>query len=183
MAIIMNNATIPTNGDFIIVNGVKVTKVVANGVTVWEKTTKITPSNSSIKNYIDIQGSNDGIGTSDCSTHKGAPLFMADVWYVGENEYETDDRTFVIRPKAPYNNIKATLHWQTFTFDNNDGAVGIWVNGSKIYESGKWDVPEQGEYITVEGSSITIRVRAECDGWEGHWKTTASVCMYNVTLS
>lgn len=37
MAIIVNNATIPTNGDFIVVNGVKATKVVANGVTVWEK--------------------------------------------------------------------------------------------------------------------------------------------------
>ncbi len=37
MSIIVNGASIPTNGDYIVVNGVKVEKVTANGVTVWEK--------------------------------------------------------------------------------------------------------------------------------------------------
>lgn len=39
MSIIVNGASIPTNGDYIVVNGVKVEKVTANGVTVWEKET------------------------------------------------------------------------------------------------------------------------------------------------
>jgi len=37
MSIIANNITIPNNNDFVLANGVKCTKVVANGVTVWEK--------------------------------------------------------------------------------------------------------------------------------------------------
>ena len=39
MAIVVNGISIPTNGDFVVVNGVKVTKVVANGIVVWEKET------------------------------------------------------------------------------------------------------------------------------------------------
>lgn len=37
MPIIVNGITLPNNGDYIVVNGTKVNKVVANGVTVWEK--------------------------------------------------------------------------------------------------------------------------------------------------
>ncbi len=183
MAIVVNGTSIPANGDFIVVNGVKVTKVIANGVTVWEKITKVTPPNSSIIDYIDIQGSNDGIQTSGCEGHAGAPLFMSSVWYIDEGQSETDDKTFVIKPKAPYKNIKATLHWETFSYDGQDNAVGVWVNGSEIYYSSEWDAPEKNDYLTIEGPSITIRLHAESYGWEGHWKTTASVCMYNVTLS
>lgn len=40
MAIIVNGITIPTNGDFINVNGNKIDEVVANGVIVWKKETK-----------------------------------------------------------------------------------------------------------------------------------------------
>lgn len=39
MPIIVNGITLPDNGDYIVVNGTKVNKVVANGVTVWEKET------------------------------------------------------------------------------------------------------------------------------------------------
>ena len=35
--IIANNITIPTDNDFAIAKGINVDKVVANGVTVWEK--------------------------------------------------------------------------------------------------------------------------------------------------
>ncbi len=41
MAIIVNGTSIPTDGDYIIVNGVNITKVIANGVVVWEKETGI----------------------------------------------------------------------------------------------------------------------------------------------
>ena len=37
MAIIVNGTTVPINGDFIVANGTNITKVVANGVTVWEQ--------------------------------------------------------------------------------------------------------------------------------------------------
>ena len=40
MSIIVNGASIPINGDYIVVNGVKVEKVIANGVVVWKKETK-----------------------------------------------------------------------------------------------------------------------------------------------
>lgn len=40
MSIIVNGASIPTNGDYIVVNGVRVEKVIANGVVVWKKETK-----------------------------------------------------------------------------------------------------------------------------------------------
>lgn len=39
MPIIINGTTLPNNGDYIVVNGTKVNKVIANGVTVWEKET------------------------------------------------------------------------------------------------------------------------------------------------
>ncbi len=183
MAIIVNGIPIPTNGDYIIANGIKITRVVANGITVWEKNASVTPPDSAIMDYIDIQGGNEGIQTSGCEDHAGAPLFIASVWYIKEGEHGSDDITFVARPKAPYNSMKATLHWETFSHDDHDGAVGVWVNGSEIYYSKEWDVAEKSGYITVEGPSITIRVHAECQGWEGHWKTTASVCMYDVTVS
>ncbi len=181
MAIIVNGTPIPANGDYIIANGIKVTRVVANGVTVWEKSTTASPPDSAIVNYIDVQGGS--IQSSECDSHAGAPLFKASVWYIDEGESDTDDKTFVIRPKAPFSTIKATLHWQTSSYDGGEGAAAVWVNETEIYYSGQGDHPEQGGYVTVEGSSITIRVLASCDGWEGHWKTTASVCMHDVTVS
>lgn len=37
MSIIVNGTSIPANGDYIVVNGVKAEKVIVNGSTVWEK--------------------------------------------------------------------------------------------------------------------------------------------------
>ena len=181
MAFKPNGISLKTNGDYFVINGKAASKFVVNGVTVWEKITKVSPPNSAIVNYIDVQGGS--AQSSECGSHAGAPLFKASVWYIDEGESDTDDKTFVIRPKAPYSNIKATLHWQTSSYDGGDGAAAVWINGTEIYYSGQWDHPEQGGYVTVEGSSITIRVLAKCDGWEGHWKTEASVCMYDVTVS
>lgn len=40
MPIVVNGITIPTEGDYIIVNGIKIEKVIANGVVVWKKELK-----------------------------------------------------------------------------------------------------------------------------------------------
>lgn len=183
MAIIVNGTPIPTNGDYIIANGIKVTKVVANGVTVWEKSTTASPPDSGIMDYINVQGGS--AQASECEGHAGAPLFEASVWNIGEGKSNTDDKTFVIQPKAPFSTIKATLHWRTtsYSYGEDTEDVAVWINGTEIYHRGTWDHPEQGGYVTVEGSSITIRLLAKCDGWEGHWKTESSVCMYDVTVS
>ncbi len=145
---------------------------------VWALTA-FTPPVASIKDYIDVQGEN--VGSSICENHEGAPEFSAGVWYVKEGEGNSDDRTFVITPKAPYSSLKATLHWQTAAYGGNeDDVVGAWINGSEL---SKPELPEYSEYISVEGSSITIRLFAQSDGFDGHWKTTSSICMHDVTLS
>ncbi len=36
MSIIVNGTSIPANGDYIVVNGVKAEKVIVNGSTVWD---------------------------------------------------------------------------------------------------------------------------------------------------
>ena len=181
MAFAPNGIALKTNGDYLVVNGKAASKFVVNGPTAWEKITKVTPSNSSIKDYITVQGGS--IQASECGSHAGAPQFKASVWYIDEGESDTDDKTFVIRPKAPYSHIKATLHWKTSSYDEGEGEVAVWINGTEIYYSGRWDHPEQSGYVTVEGASITIRVLAKCDGWDGHWKTESYVCMYDVTVS
>lgn len=55
MPITVNGTTIPINGDFIVANGTNVTKVVANGVTVWEQQ-KETVIASNVNTRFDIWG-------------------------------------------------------------------------------------------------------------------------------
>lgn len=139
---------------------------------------QVTPSNSSIKDYINVQvlGADPeaNITASKCSDHKDAPEFHAWLWNIPEGKNQSDDCTFIITPKAPYSNIKATLHWDVTSFDGEDGTARAWVNGSELSDQ---------EYVTIEGSSITIRLYAEVDAWEGHYVTDSGMCIYDVTMS
>lgn len=71
MSIIANGITLPTNGDYLQVNGVLVDRVIANGVTVWEKQ-KIEPfyviQNGALVsgNYLNAEMNKQGFGFSDC---------------------------------------------------------------------------------------------------------------------
>lgn len=180
MAFKPNGISLKTNGDYFVINGKAASKFVVNGVTVWEKITKITLSNYSIKDYITVTG---GSINGTCETHAGAPRFRSSVWGIDEGQSETEDQTFVIRPKAPFTTIKATVHWETTCNDGDQGEVAVWINGTEIYYSNMWDNPYKDGKVTVEGSSITIRLRAKCDGWEGHWRTISEACIYDVTVS
>ena len=86
------------------------------------------------------------------------------------------DKTYIVKPKSPYTHIKAKVHGYSFCFDDPDeGGVEMWVNGI--------DITKKSNAVPVEGSYITIRTYAWCDGWDGHYQTLAGVCMFDAELS
>lgn len=173
MAIVLNNnITLPANYN-LSVNGTPVNKVVVNGVTVWEKITRLSIENNQIRNYITIQSDqpNISVGTSNCGSHSGCPQFENVIWNCREES--EDEITFTITPNAPYKSIKATFH-HAGGFANKDDWRSCYINGHEIKEN---------EAYTVEDAqSVEVRLIVGTDGWEEHWKTEILVCMYDVTL-
>lgn len=171
MAIIVNGVNIPTNGEYLTVNDVAIDKVVANGVTVWEKITQLSIENSQIRNYVDIQSSGGETSvSSNCKWHQGCPSFKAIVWYC--KDADEDNVIYTVTPKSPYTKIKASFHNAGgLTWD--DDWTSCCINGHYI---------EENETYTIEAPSIEIHLIAGTCGGETHWQTEIQVCMYDVTL-
>lgn len=179
MSIVLdNNITLPTNYN-LLVNGTPVKKVVVNGVTVWEKMTRLSIENDQIRNYVTIHSDKPdeiSVGTSDCGNHSGCPQFSNVMWYQEEENKEEESEDviiYTIKPIEPYTSITATFHHAGGTVNEDDWS-NCHINGRELKE---------GEMYTVENAqSIEMRLLVGTNGWKGHWKTEILVCMYDVTL-
>lgn len=184
MAIIVNGTNIPTSGNNIKVGNTDITKVnvVKDGVTatVWERVISITPPASEVMDYININGDESSINAVNCSSHPNDIVVGASVWSVRpgmDPDRKTRTNIFTITPKYPYTKISCAFHkWGLIHRDYGEDN-GIWVNGVEITDN------MNNLYSISNVPSITIQCYAKADGDEGHWKTEAYCCIYNVTLS
>lgn len=169
MPIIVNGTTIPTGGDSIAVNGVKVGKVIANEVTVWEKVSSYSPPDSSICNYVSISG-----GSPDTCDEHECPRFSSSIWYSWD--WNESLKTYVITPKSPFSKITAsfTRHGGLVQPDAWGDAAWIRINGIYLGDDGT---------ITASGASITVECYTYTEGGDGHWQTSIGCCMRNAVLS
>lgn len=180
MPIIVNNVTIPTNGNYIVINGVQIDKVnaIKNGVTttVWEKKVEQTPeTQTELSNYITVESSKDGelnIENLSGSCHSPGVYLGCAIWY--QKNGGSGETTFVIKPKEGYSKIKATIHTIRDLVHNDYDSASTYINGSSVSISG---FDEE-----VSGSQITVYMRVSTVGWDDHWKTSIAACIHNITV-
>lgn len=129
MAIVVNGVTIPTNGDFIVVNGVKVAKVVANGVTVWERV--------KIKNAPPFKSAGwkllfKGNGFNDFTEHPNSPWITEDRIFARNTMTDANETAIFCSPTvetAAFTYFSADMGNNTDP-DTSEGSA--WANFYKV---------------------------------------------------
>lgn len=163
MAIIVNNSKEIPRGDNVIVNGVPIQRVIANGVTVWEKAPLVQPVifekggqnqkptiyNSSYVNFSgEFFGLNNQFPPGEC---------FAGIWYgLGE-----DTRTGTLTITVPYPYTKATVVLDVYA--NNIIAPGksAYAKITGDFGSATRDINNNSSFIaTAIGSYLTLNVLA-----------------------
>lgn len=128
MAIIVNGITIPTNSDYIFSNNVNIDRVVANGITVWEK-------RKAIVLY-------DGRRFYDGTT--AYPFMNTQCYYYGDAPSASN----MWKPPAPY--------LATYNADNGDTNELFFSSLSHPYKDARYGKIEDSNYRNVYDPGISI---------------------------